>query len=135
MITSDTLDLNLGKAKGQKQGLFRGKVVVNEPRFTMLSDEMTVFFAEDDSVQTVEARGNVRIERHDKTSKTESDKAIYDMKGKTLTLIKVASLPKAIGLAQGGRTNRVVSAETIILYPEEDRMETKGKSTVEMQKP
>lgn len=129
VITSDTLDLNLGKAKGQKQGLFRGNVKVDEPRFTMSSKEMTVFFAEDDSVQDVEAREEVVIKRKDGSSETWSEKAVYNMKEKKLTLLKVARQPKAIS------TDKTVFADKIILFPEDDKMLTEGASRVMLQKP
>jgi len=129
VITSDTLDLNLGKNKGQKQGLFRGNVKVDEPRFIMTSKEMTVFFAEDDSVQDVEAREDVIIERKDGSSKTSSEKAVYNLKEKKLTLLKVTRQPKA---TTGDKT---VLADKIILFPEEDKMLTEGASRVMLQKP
>ena len=128
VITSDTLDLNLGKSKGQKQGLFRGNVKVDEPRFTMVSKEMTVFFAEDDSVQDVEAREDVVIKRKDGSSETWSEKAIYSMKEKKLTLLKVTKQPKAIS------QDKTVFADKIILFPEEDKMLTEGASRVMLQK-
>ena len=129
VITSDSLDLNLSKTKGQKQGLFRGNVKVDEPRFTMVSKEMTVFFAEDDSVQDVEAREDVVIKRKDGTSETWSEKAIYNMKEKKLTLLKVTKQPKAIS------QDKTVFADKIILFPEEDKMLTEGASRVMLQKP
>ena len=129
VITSDSLDLNLSKSKGQKQGLFRGNVKVDEPRFTMVSKEMTVFFAEDDSVQDVEAREDVVIKRKDGTSETWSEKAIYNMKEKKLTLLKVTKQPKAIS------QDKTVFADKIILFPEEDKMLTEGASRVMLQKP
>ena len=128
IITSDTLDLNLSKTKGQKQGLFRGNVKVDEPRFTMTSKEMTVFFAEDDSVQDVEAREDVVIKRKDGTSETLSEKAIYNMKEKKLTLLKVAKQPKVVS------QEKTVFADKIILFPEEDKMLTEGASRVMLQK-
>ena len=129
VITSDSLDLNLSKTKGQKQGLFRGNVKVDEPRFTMTSREMTVFFAEDDSVQDVEAREEVVIKRKDGTSETWSEKAVYNMKEKKLTLLKVTKQPKAIS------QDKTVFADKIILFPEEDKMLTEGASRVMLQKP
>ncbi|MFM8654954.1 MAG: LptA/OstA family protein [Verrucomicrobiota bacterium] len=129
VITSDSLDLNLGKNKGQKQGLFRGNVKVDEPRFTMTSKEMTVFFAEDDSVQDVEAREDVVIKRKDGTSETSSEKAISNMKEKKLTLLKVTKQPKAVA------QDKTVFADKIILFPEEDKMLTEGASRVMLQKP
>ena len=128
IITSDSLDLNLSKTKGQKQGLFRGNVKVDEPRFTMTSREMTVFFAEDDSVQDVEAREDVVIKRKDGTSETWSEKAIYNMKEKKLTLLKVTKQPKAVS------QDKTVFADKIILFPEEDKMLTEGASRVMLQK-
>ena len=129
VITSDTLDLNLSKTKGQKQGLFRGNVKVDEPRFTMTSKEMTVFFAEDDSVQNVEAREEVVIKRKDGTSETWSEKAIYNIKEKKLTLLKVTKQPKAVS------QDKTVFADKIILFPEEEKMLTEGASRVMLQKP
>ena len=129
VITSDSLDLNLSKTKGQKQGLFRGNVKVDEPRFTMTSKEMTVYFAEDDSVQDVEAREEVVIKRKDGSSETWSEKAVYNMKEKKLTLLKVTKQPKAIS------QDKTVFADKIILFPEEDKMLTEGASRVMLQKP
>jgi lipopolysaccharide export system protein LptA len=129
IITSDTLDLNLSKTKGQKQGLFRGNVKVDEPRFTMASKEMTVFFAEDDSVQDVEAREDVVIKRKDGTSETWSEKAIYNPTEKKLTLLKVTKQPKAVS------QDKTVFADKIIFFPEEDKMLTEGASRVMLQKP
>ena len=129
VITSDSLDLNLSKTKGQKQGLFRGNVKVDEPRFTMVSKEMTVFFADDDSVQDVEAREDVVIKRKDGTSETWSEKAIYNMKEKKLTLLKVTKQPKAIS------QDKTVFADKITLFPDEDKMLTEGASRVMLQKP
>ena len=129
VITSDSLDLNLSKTKGAKQGLFRGNVKVEEPRFIMTSKEMTVFFAEDDSVQDVEAREDVVIKRKDGSSETWSEKALYNMKEKKLTLLKVTKQPQAVS------TDKPVFADKIILYPEEDKMLTEGASRVMLQKP
>jgi len=128
-ITSDSLDLNLGKKMGNKQGLFRGNVTVDEPRFTMNSREMTVFFADNDSVQSVEARDDVVIKRKDGSSETWSEKALYDMVEKKLTLLKVGRQPKVIS------KDKTVFADKIILYPEEDKMLTEGASRVMLQKP
>lgn len=129
IITSDTLDLNLGKAMGQKQGLFRGNVKVDETRFTMAAKEMTVFFAENDSVENVEAREDVVIKRKDGSSETWSEKAVYNLKEKKLTLFKVTRQPKATS------QDKTVFADKIILYPEEDKMLTEGASRVMLQRP
>ena len=128
-ITSDSLDLNLGKKMGAKQGLFRGNVTVDEPRFTMTSREMTVFFADNDAVQSVEARDEVVIKRKDGSSETWSEKALYDMVEKKLTLMKVGRQPKVVS------KDKTVFADKIILYPEEDKMLTEGASRVMLQKP
>jgi len=128
-ITSDSLDLNLGKKLGKKQGIFRGNVTVVEPRFTMTAREMTVFFAENDAVQSLEARENVVIKRNDGSSETFSEKALYDMADKKLTLLSVTQQPKIIS------KEKTIFADKIILYPEEDKMLTEGKSRVMLQKP
>jgi lipopolysaccharide export system protein LptA len=128
-ITSDSLDLNLGKKLGKKQGIFRGHVTVVEPRFTMTAHEKTVFFAENDAVQSLEARENVVIKRNDGSSETFSEKALYDMADKKLTLLSVTQQPKIIS------KEKTIFADKIILYPEEDKMLTEGKSRVMLQKP
>jgi len=128
-ITSDSLDLNLGKKMGNKQGLFRGNVSVDEPRFTMTAKEMTVFFADNDAVQSMEAREDVIIKRKDGSSETWSEKALYDMNEKKLTLLKVGRQAKVIS------KDKTVFADKIILYPEEDKMLTEGASRVMLQKP
>jgi lipopolysaccharide transport protein LptA len=128
-ITSDSLDLNLGKKMGNKQGLFRGNVSVDEPRFIMTAKEMTVYFADNDAVQSLEARDEVTIKRKDGSSETWSEKAQYDMTEKKLTLLKVARQPKVIS------KDKTVFADKIILYPEEDKMLTEGASRVMLQKP
>jgi len=128
IIESDSLDLNLGKKLGKKQGIFRGNVKVEEPRFTMTAKEMTVFFADNDAVESLEAREEVVIKRKDGSSETSSEKALYDMSDKKLTLLKVARQPKVIS------KDKTVFADKIILYPEEDKMITEGASRVMLQK-
>ena len=129
-ITSDSLDLNLGKANGKKQGLFRGNVTVDEPRFTMTAKEMTVFFADNDAVQSLEARDDVIIKRKDGSSETLSEKAVYEMADKKLILLKVTRQPKVTT-----SDKKIVEADTIIIYPEDNKLETKGKSSVKLKAP
>ena len=87
------------------------------------------FFAENDAVQSLEARDDVIIKRKDGSSETLSEKALYDMVDKKLTLLKVAKQPKIIS------RDKTVFADKIILYPEEDKMLTEGASRVMLQKP
>ena len=129
-ITSDSLDLNLGKANGKKQGLFRGNVTVDEPRFTMTAKEMTVFFAENDAVQSLEARDDVIIKRKDGSSETSSEKALYEMADKKLILLKVTRQPKVTT-----SDKKIVEADKIIIYPEDNKLETEGKSSVKLKAP
>jgi lipopolysaccharide export system protein LptA len=129
-ITSDSLDLNLGKQNGKKQGLFRGNVTVDEPRFTMTAKEMTVFFADNDAVQSLEARDDVIIKRKDGSSETLSEKAVYEMADKKLILLKVTRQPKVTT-----SDKKIVEADKIIIYPEDNKLETKGKSSVKLKAP
>ena len=129
-ITSDSLDLNLGKANGKKQGLFRGNVTVDEPRFTMTAKEMTVFFADNDAVQSLEARDDVIIKRKDGSSETSSEKALYEMADKKLILLKVTRQPKVTT-----SDKKIVEADKIIIYPEDNKMTTEGKSSVKLKAP
>lgn len=128
IIESDSLDLNLGSKLGKKQGIFRGNVKVDEPRFIMTAKEMTVFFADNDAVESLEAREDVVIKRKDGSSETSSEKALYDIIDKKLTLLKVARQPKVIS------KDKTVFADKIILFPEEDKMTTEGASRVMLQK-
>ena len=129
-ITSDSLDLNLGKANGKKQGLFRGNVTVDEPRFTMTAKEMTVFFADNDAVQSLEARDDVIIKRKDGSSETSSEKALYEMADKKLIHLKVTRQPKVTT-----SDKKIVEADKIIIYPEDNKLETEGKSSVKLKAP
>jgi lipopolysaccharide export system protein LptA len=129
-ITSDSLDLNLGKQNGKKQGLFRGNVTVDEPRFTMTAKEMTVFFADNDAVQSLEARDDVIIKRKDGSSETLSEKAVYEMADKKLILLKVIRQPKVTT-----SDKKIVEADKIIIYPEENKMTTEGKSSIKLKAP
>ena len=129
-ITSDSLDLNLGKANGKKQGLFRGNVTVDEPRFTMTAKEMTVFFADNDAVQSLEARDDVIIKRKDGSSETSSEKALYEMADKKLILLKVTRQPKVTT-----SDKKIVEADKIIIYPEDNKMTTEGKSSIKLKAP
>ena len=129
-ITSDSLDLNLGKQNGKKQGLFRGNVTVDEPRFTMTAKEMTVFFADNDAVQSLEARDDVIIKRKDGSSETSSEKALYEMADKKLILLKVTRQPKVTT-----SDKKIVEADKIIIYPEDNKLETEGKSSVKLKAP
>ena len=113
---------------GKKQGVFRGNVQVDEPRFKMTAKEMTVFFADNDAVESLEAREDVVIKRKDGSSETSSEKALYDMTDKKLTLLKVTRQPKVIS------KDKTVFADKIILFPEEDKMTTEGASRVMLQK-
>ncbi len=129
-ITSDSLDLNLGKQNGKKQGLFRGNVTVDEPRFTMTAKEMTVFFADNDAVQSLEARDDVIIKRKDGSSETLSEKAVYEMADKKLILLNVTRQPKVTT-----SDKKIVEADKIIIYPEDNKMTTEGKSSVKLKAP
>ncbi|NBR46315.1 MAG: hypothetical protein EBT68_04270 [Verrucomicrobia bacterium] len=81
-------------------------------------------------MQQVEARENVEIERKDGSSKTKSEKALYDVREKKLTLLKGLKQPE-VQTKDGKR----VIADKIILFPEEDKMLTEGASRVMLQKP
>jgi lipopolysaccharide export system protein LptA len=94
----------------------------------MSSKEMTVFFADDDSVQEVEAREDVVIKRKDGSSEAISEKAVYNMKEKKLTLLKVTKQPRVVS------QDKTVFADKIILYPEKDEMLAEGANRVMLQK-
>ncbi len=96
----------------------------------MTAKEMTVFFADNDAVQSLEARDDVIIKRKDGSSETSSEKAIYEVTDKKLILLKVTRQPKVTT-----SDKKIVKADKIIIYPEDDKMTTEGKSSVELKAP
>lgn len=95
----------------------------------MTAKEMTVFFADNDAVESLEAREDVVIKRKDGSSETSSEKALYDITDKKLTLLKVARQPKVIS------KDKTVFADKIILFPEEDKMTTEEQAGSCFRKP
>ncbi len=117
-VTSDNFRLNLG----QREGIFSGNVRVADAVFELESEEMTVYFAEDNSVQRLVARGNVRIKQGE-TRSTTSREAEYLIAEKKLIL-------KGEPVVLEGETR--VTGTVINIFPEADRMEVEGRSRVNL---
>ena len=71
VITSTRLSYN----SQRRIAVFEGDVVVTDPELNIEADQLTVVFAEDNKVSTIEAVGNVVIEQEDK--KGLGEKAVY----------------------------------------------------------
>jgi len=116
-VTSNSFRLDLTK----KEGTFTGNVEVEDPKFHMESEEMTVYFDKTNKVERMVARGNVKIKQADdhNTSSREAEYFVADKK------LKLTGDPVVL---QG--TNRVTGT-VIMLYPGTDRMDVDGRSKVQ----
>jgi len=117
-INSDTLQLDLAKG----EGFFSGKVHVTSPKFDMTSDEMTVIFGKDGKPQKFIAKGNINMTNGDRTGT--SHMAEYDVAEKKITMTGDPVVTQ--------QQNRVTGT-TIVIYPETDRMDVTGRTTVHIQ--
>lgn len=116
-VTSNSFRLDLSK----KLGTFSGSVAVKDPSFDLTSDELVVYFNEDNKLQRLVARGNVKIKQASGRS-AEAREAEYVVAEKK---IKLTGDPV---VNQG--ENRVTGT-VITIYPESDRMDVDGRSKVQ----
>jgi lipopolysaccharide transport protein LptA len=91
VITSEKVNVDLKQSTAK----FNGKVIVVSPRMRIASDELTVEFNGTNSVKSVTAAGNVRINLPEKTAT--STKAVYIDKEHTLVLTGNAKVVMARG--------------------------------------
>jgi lipopolysaccharide export system protein LptA len=116
-VSSDSFKLDLQN----KQGLFSGKVHVQDPRFELDAEEMIVFFTKDDKLERLVAKGKVRI-KHGQDRSAVCKEAEYIIAEKK---IKLTGDPV---VSQG--ENRL-TGNAIVIYPDTDRMEVDGRSKVQ----
>lgn len=74
VITSTRLNYDQAK----RVAVFEENVIVIDPELNINADRLTVFFAEDNKVATIEANGNVVIEQNE--TKGFAQKAVYAVK-------------------------------------------------------
>lgn len=114
-ITSERLQLDLAKG----EGVFLGKVKVSSLKFTMTSDEMSVLFSKEGKPVKFIAKGQVVIVNE--TRNASSRQAEYDVAEKKITLTGEPVVTQ--------QQNRV-TGNSIVIYPDSDRMDVNGRSTV-----
>lgn len=114
-ISSDSFQLDLSK----REGIFSGNVEVTSARFNLKAKELVMFLGEDSKPERFVARGDVSIQSGDRAAIARQ--AEYDLIEKKITLTGDPAVK------QGG--NRV-SGNSIIIYPENDRMDVIGRTSL-----
>jgi len=115
-VLSDTFRLNLEK----KEGVFSGNVKVTDKTFNMESEELVVYFAADNKLERLVARGNVKIKAGSDRSST-SREAEYIVAEKK---IKLTGDPVVL------QDQNRITGTVITMFPESDRMDVDGRSKV-----
>lgn len=109
-VTSDTMEA----ISNENLVIFRGNVVATED-FTLCSDELHIRYSESRDVKEIEASGNVRIFKDDKTST--SDKAVYDRAERKITLT---------GKPQVKQCTDTIKGDRITVFLDEDNAVVEG---------
>ena len=115
LISSDSFQLDLSK----KEGLFSGNVEVTSARFNLKARELAIFLGENGKPERFVARGEVSIQSGDRAAVARQ--AEYNLMEKKITLTGEPAVK------QGG--NRV-SGNSIVIYPENDRMDVIGRTSL-----
>lgn len=110
-ITSDTMEVE----EGGKVFIFKGDVVAKED-FTLCSDELVLYYDENNEVREIVATGDVRLIKDDKTAL--SDKAVYDRIKRTFVLT---------GNARVRQCSDTVTGEKITVFLDTERSIVEGK--------
>lgn len=115
-VSSEGLEFDY---KGQK-AIFRGGVHVVQGDIELGSDLLTVKYAEageEQQLREVTAEGNVRITQG--ARKATGKRAVFDQSNRTLVLTGDALLEEGVNQVAG---------DTIVVYPDESRMEVRGEN-------
>ncbi len=115
-ITSEHLDFDYKNRKT----VFRGLVEVIQGEIEMRSDVLTVEYSEaggEQQLREVTAIGHVTIKQGPR--KGSGDRAVFDQSNRTLVLTGNAMLEEG---------SNQVNGDTIVVYPDESRMEVKGEN-------
>jgi len=116
-VVSDAFRLNLSK----KEGLFTGNVRVTDPGYTLEAEELTVYFTQDNKMERLVARGNVKIKQGADRAAT-CREAEYNVAEKR---IRLTGEPVVM------QNQNRVTGTVITIYPESDRMDVDGRSKVQ----
>lgn len=106
-VTSDRLLFDYGN----KRAVFTGNVVVSDPDMQIDADELTIYLNEDDSVNRIEAKGNVIIRSEGLHSRSGS--AVYTLADQRIVL---EINPQVF------RESSILTADRIIYFRLEERM-------------
>lgn len=116
-VTSDRLDFDYKN----RRTIFRGGVEVVQGDIRLSSDTLTVVYAEVEKQQQlreVVAEGGVTITQG--ARKATGDRAVFDQSNRTLVLTGRAMLEEG---------SNQVNGDTIVVYPDESRMQIKGENS------
>lgn len=115
-VTSERLDFDYKNRKT----VFRGAVEVIQGDIQLRSDVLTVEYAEvggQQQLREVTAEGHVTITQGPR--KGTGNRAVFDQSNRTLVLTGNAMLEEG---------SNQVNGDTIVVYPDESRMEVKGEN-------
>lgn len=116
-VTSNRLEFDYK----QRRTWFRGDVLVKQGDIVLRSDTLTVTYAGEGDQQKLEevlAEGHVTITQG--ARRATGDRAVFDDRTRTLVLTGRAVLQEGPNQLNG---------DTIIVYPDESRMEVKGENS------
>ena len=95
-VTSDTMEA----VTGESRVIFKGNVKAVTD-FTLCSDQLEILYGDDRDVTRIEAGGNVRIFKDDKSST--SERVVYDRKERTLVLTGSPQVTQCADTIKGDR--------------------------------
>jgi lipopolysaccharide transport protein LptA len=117
-VTSDRLDFDYKN----RQAIFKGTVQVTQGDIRLDSDQLVVEYADtktgnEQQLREVTAEGNVKITQG--ARRATGKRAVFDQSNRTLVLTGGAALEEG---------PNQVAGDTIVVYPDESRMEVKGEN-------
>jgi lipopolysaccharide transport protein LptA len=121
-------------------GVFTGHVIVNDPRFNVQSDKLTVYMhksqqeGDSEGLERAVAEGNVGIVRDRPDPKGgppqravgRAEKALYNAKDGT---VELSGSPR---VQQGMNSHVATSAETVMIMNQDNQLTTRGPSRTEL---
>ncbi|MEA2012560.1 MAG: LptA/OstA family protein [Verrucomicrobiota bacterium] len=111
-ITSSSLDIDYKNGKA----IFLGGVRVKDEGMILTAEKLIVYFGKENSIERIEAHEDVVITQKDK--KAVAGKALYTLADGKIVISEKPILYQAY--------NKLVDAESIILYKDAETVSTKG---------
>jgi lipopolysaccharide export system protein LptA len=112
-VTSDVFRLDLAK----HEGTFTGNVRVQDPKFDLTADEMTIYFDKENKFERMVAKGTVVIKQSDKTATSRQAEYLVNDKKIILTGDPVVT-----------QNQNKLTGSSIVIYQETGRMEVEGRT-------